>query len=81
MQLNQYTLKDEIGTVNIPGARLVFHTFPGCLGDYGGNSTRGGSRRGDLGSEAVGDKGPSVLFFNYTVFLQAHRASREIPCQ
>ena len=52
VQLNQYTLKDEIGKVNIPGARLVFHTYQGCLGYCGGNPTRFGSGRGVLGDEA-----------------------------
>lgn len=37
VQLNQYTLKDEIGKVNIPGARLVFCIYRECLRYDGGN--------------------------------------------
>lgn len=37
VQLNQYTLKDEIGKVNSPGTRLVFYIYQECLSYSGGN--------------------------------------------
>lgn len=71
VQLNQYTLKDEIGKVTIPGDRLVFHTYQGCLGYCGSAPLELGVSEG----EGFVINRPSVLlyfvlFLHQTVFLQ-----------
>lgn len=50
VQLNQYTLKDEIGKVSVLGARLVST----CNGGWGGEPARAGSGRGVLEGKVRG---------------------------
>lgn len=74
VQLNQYTLKDEIGKVRILGAGLVLHI-------QREGAARAGSGRGVLGGEVGREgfviNGPFVLFSFEIVILMCFCKSTE----
>ena len=81
VQLNQYTLKDEIGKVTIPGDRLVFRTYQGCLEYCGSTWLELGVSEESLENRLGGGVFCFILFCFYIrlcVSTKAHKASRVI---
>lgn len=81
VQLNQYTLKDEIGKVTIPGDRLVFRTYQGCLEYCSSSWLELGVSEESLENRLGGGVFCFILYCFYIrlcVSTKAHKASRVI---